>query len=41
MRGRTGGARKKFVCPVEAAPKPASTDTIAPNPPAAKPPRRR
>jgi len=41
MRGRTGGVRKKFVCPVEAAPKPASADTAASNPAAAKPPRRK
>ena len=41
MRGRTGGVRKKFVCPVEAAPKPASAGTAASNPAAAKPPRRK
>ena len=41
MRGRTGGVRKKFACPVEAAPKATSAGTAAPNPAAAKPPRRK
>jgi soluble lytic murein transglycosylase len=42
MRGRTGGVRKKFACPVEATPKPTSADVIAvPNASAAKPSRRK